>query len=193
MGALYKLEQILSSLADDDQQAFEELFNHYYSRLYNFSKRFLKSEEGIDDILQEVFLKIWRNRKNIKSQDTFNSYLFTITQNLLLNEIRRRINARKKKDELFNASIAREYQSVEAVDYHDIKSRIGTLIEELPDRQKQIFKLSRIEGLSHKEIAKKLGVTTKTIEYHISQSIKILKRRLKSIGLISLLYICLFF
>jgi RNA polymerase sigma-70 factor (ECF subfamily) len=66
-----KLNIILKKLSQDDKTALEQLFNYFYPRLYNFSKAFLKLEEGIDDILQEVFLKIWQNRKTIKNTETF--------------------------------------------------------------------------------------------------------------------------
>lgn len=192
MKTTFNQDKIIAELANDNQSAIEDLFNHYYPRLYNFSKSFLKFDEGIDDILQEVFLKIWRNRKNIKSSDTLNSYIFTITKNLLLNELRSRLSNQKMKENLFKVSVAEEYLPFEKIEYEELKKKIAEFIEELPDKQKEIFKMSRNEGLSHKEIAEKMGVSTKTVEYHINQSIKHLKNRLKSSGMISLLYIHFF-
>jgi len=192
MDAEFNQEKILSELADNNQLALEELFNYYYPRLYNFSKSFLKLEEGIDDILQEVFLKIWDNRKNIRSNYTFNSYIFTITRNLLLNELRSRFNDQKIRDQLFRASVADEYLSFERTEYDELKEKIEGLIDELPPRQREIFRLSRFEGLSHQEIAEKYHLSTKAIEYHITRSIRFLKNKLNAMGLISLLYLYLF-
>ena len=188
----FNKEEVLLELADNNKTALEKIFNHYYPRLYNFSKSFLKLEEGIDDILQEVFIKIWQNRKSIKNFETFNSYIFTITRNLLLNELRSRLNNQKIRDNILKASLAEEYLPFEKLDYLELKDKIEEIIEELPSKQKEIFKLSRIDGLSHKEIAEKLNISTKTVEYHITQSINILKTRLESFGLISLLYLFLF-
>ena len=192
MEAKFNQEKILFELANDNKLALEEIFNYYYPRLYNFSKAFLKLENGIDDILQEVFLKIWKNRKNIKTSQTFNSYIFTITQNLLLNELRSRLNSQKVRGEILKASVAKEYLYFEKVEYNELKEKVEEFMNDLPPRQKEIFQLSRIEGLSHKEIAEKFNITTKTVEYHIGQSISFLKKRLKSVGLISLLYLYLF-
>jgi len=186
------LEKVLSELADNNQSALGELFNYYYPRLYNFSKAFLKLDDGIDDILQEVFLKIWKNRQNIKTSYTFNSYIFTITKNLLLNELRSRINNQKIRDQIYQASVAKEYLSFEKTEYNELKEKIESLVNELPSRQRDIFKLSRFDGLSHKEIADKLNITTKTVEYHISQAIIFLRDKLETFGLISLLYFYLF-
>jgi len=172
------LEKILKELSKDHESSLEELFNHYYPRLYDFSKSFLKLEQGIDDIIQEVFIRIWQNRKNIKDPTTFHSYIFTITRNLLLNELRSRLNHKNLKVEVRKLSIAQEYAGFDHVQYKDLKNRVYELIGELPERQKEIFVLSRTEGLSHKEIASKLQITTKTVEYHISLAIKYLKQKI---------------
>ena len=192
MKAGLNLEEILARLADNNQAALEELFDYYYPRLYNFSKAFLKLEEGIDDILQEVFVRIWENRRHIKQSYTFESYIFTITRNKLLNELRSRLNNQKTRDRIFQSAVAREYLPFEADEFVELAQKVELLIEELPARQKEIFKLSRIEGLSHKEIAEKLNITAKTVEYHITQAILYIKEKLKAFGLISLLYFYLF-
>ncbi len=77
------LEKILTDLANDDKQAFDELYRMYYPRLYAYSQSFLKANGGIDDILQDVFVKVWLNRKNIKKVETYNAFLYTVTRNTL--------------------------------------------------------------------------------------------------------------
>jgi RNA polymerase sigma-70 factor (ECF subfamily) len=187
------LDKIITQLAKDNEAPLEDLFDYYYPRLFNFSRSFLKIEEGIDDIVQEVFVKIWQNRKKINSAATFNSYIFTITRNLLLNELRSRLNNEKTKEEIRNLSLAKEYSSMEQIEYRDLKETVDNLVSELPQRQKEIFVLSRTEGLSHKEIAEKLKISTKTVEYHITLAVRFLKDKLKGLGLVSLLYFYLFF
>ena len=180
MNEKLSLEKTLKELSKDNELSLEELFQYYYPRLYDFSKSFLKLEQGIDDILQEVFIRIWQNRKKIKDPATFSSYIFTITRNLLLNELRNRLNHQNLKDEIQKISTAQEYSGIEEHDYVSLKNKVDKIIGELPERQKEIFILSRSEGLSHKEIATKLQITTKTVEYHISLAIKYLKANLKS-------------
>ncbi len=192
MGQKIILEKVVVELANGKDSALEELFNYYYPRLYNFSKSFLKIEDGIDDLLQEVFVKIWQTRKNIGSTATFNSYIFTITRNMLLNELRSRLNNKKIKDKLQILSVAEEYSLFSEIAYNDLQEKIDLAIEELPVRQKEIFTLSRKDGLSHKEIAEKLEISTKTVEYHIAQSTSFLKQKLRNLGLVSILYFYLF-
>nr|WP_319998712.1 RNA polymerase sigma-70 factor [uncultured Draconibacterium sp.] len=193
MSEIIDLHKILSALAQDDEASLEKLFNHYYPRLFNFSKSILKLEDGIDDILQEVFVKIWKNRKNINSAATFNSYIFIITRNLLLNELRRQLSFQNTKEEVKRLSLANEYSLSEQIDYQELKEKIDAFVEELPDRQKEVFLLSRSEGLSHKEIAEKLGIKPKTVEYHITLAVRCLKEKITGIGILSLLYFYLFF
>ncbi len=179
MNEKFKLEKTLKELSKDSELSLEELFRYYYPCLYDFSKSFLKLGQGIDDILQEVFIRIWQNRKNIKDPNTFNAYIFTITRNLLLNELRSRLNNDKLKDEIRRLSIAKEFENLDLVQYQDLKNRVEEIVKQLPERQKEIFVLSRTEGLSHKEIAGKLQITTKTVEYHISLAITTLKVKLE--------------
>lgn len=179
MNDKFNLQKILKELSKDEESALEELFSYYYPRLHVFSLSFLKLEQGIDDIIQEVFIRIWENRKNIKDPATFNSYIYTITRNLLLNELRSHLNQKNLKDEIRKLSTAQEYENLDQVQYQDLKNRVEDIIKELPERQNEIFVLSRTEGLSHKEIASKLQITTKTVEYHISGAIRTLKVKLK--------------
>lgn len=193
MSEKINLDKILHELAKNNEEPLEELFNYYYPRLFNFSKSILKIEDGIDDSLQEVFVKIWQNRKNITSSATFNSYIFTITKNLLLNELRRQLNSENLKEQVKKLSVSPEYSLSEQIEYNDLKTKVDQIIGELPERQKEIFKLSRNEGLSHKEIAEKLGINTKTVEYHIGLAIRHIRLNLQGLGIMSLLYFYLFF
>ncbi|MCG6189543.1 RNA polymerase sigma-70 factor [Maribellus maritimus] len=186
------LSKEITELTQSNESSLEVLFNYYYPRLYHFSKSFLKIETGIDDILQEVFLKVWQNRKKITSVSTFNAYIFTITKNLLLNEIRRRLNDEKIKNNIQKYSIAEEYRFFDDVEYNDLTEKIKNIVDELPERQKEVYNLSREEGLTHKEIADKLGISPKTVEYHITQSISFLKKKIKELGVVALLYFYLF-
>ena len=186
------LGHLLKELANDNKTALETLFNYFYPRLYHFSKSFLKLEDGIDDILQEVFIRIWQNRKNIKNTETFHSYIFTITRNLLLNELRSRLTDEKTKKRIFKKSVAPEFLLSDQIDYQELKDRISLMVAELPERQQEIFILSRVEGLSYREIAKKLDIAEKTVEYHISQAITSLKKKLKELGLLGMLFFYFF-
>jgi RNA polymerase sigma-70 factor (family 1) len=184
MKKFFELEIVLLQLADGNPIAIEELYNIYYPRLYNFSKTFLKLNDGIDDILQEVFIKIWQNRKNIITTATFNAFIFTVTRNLLLNELRGRLNNQKMKDKVGKLTIPIEYSFIEQSEYLDLKEKVDRAINELPVRQKEVFNLSRIQGYSHKEIAEQLHITSKAVEFHIAKAIVLIRKKLLNLELI---------
>jgi len=185
-------EEIINRLKKDDKSAMDELFCSYYPRLYRFSKSIIKIENEIEDVLQNVFVKIWLNRQKIDNTETFNAYVFTITRNEVLNLIRDKIRDKSFKDELFNLSVAEEYNTQSPVEYDEIKERIDNTVARLPKKRQHVFILSRTEGLSNKEIAQKLDISEKTVEDHITHAIKYIKSSLKDMGIISILYFYLF-
>ena len=187
-----KIEELIGRLKNNDKSALDEIFNYYYPRLYNFSKRILKIEDEIDDILQDVFLKIWLHRGKINNPETFNSFIFTITKNALLNLIRSNANNQAFKEEFSKRIILSEYVTQNQIEYKEIKTAIDQIVSKLPEKRQKIFLLSRNEGLSNKEIAQKLNISEKTVEDHITHSIRFLKKSLSEIGILSLLYFYLF-
>ena len=185
-------EQIIRRLKNEDKSAVDDLFAYYYPRLYHFSKSILKIENGIDDILQEVFVKIWLNRQKIVNHETFNAYIYTITKNEVLNLIRSNLRDHTFKDQLFQHAVAEEYQNSLPLEYEEIKAGIDKIVANLPEKRQRVFVLSRNEGLSNKEIAQQLNISEKTVEDHITHAIKQIKSSMKEVGIISLLYCYLF-
>lgn len=102
-----ELEKTLFNLSNDHEPALEELFNYYYPRLYRFARSFLKIEDGIEDILQEVFIRVWDHRRKIRNTATFNAFIFTISRNLLLNELRNRLKDQKVRETLLKKVLQR--------------------------------------------------------------------------------------
>ena len=187
-----KTEDIIRRLKKEDKSAVDELFGYYYPRLYHFSKSILKIENDIDDILQEVFVRIWLNRQKIGNAETFNSYIFTITKHEILNLIRAKLREQTFKDQLFLRSVAEEYHTANSLEFGEIKAGIDKIVASLPDKRQQVFNLSRTEGLSNREIARQLNISEKTVEDHITHAIRHIKISIKDMGIFSLLYFYLF-
>lgn len=186
------LNTIVKRLAGDDKKALDEIYNYYCPRLYAFSKKFLKVEDDINDILQDVFIKLWENRKNIKNVETFNAWIFTITKNTVISYFREKIKLTEFESRVREMATSEGYLTDTTAEYEDIKEKVGQLIEQLPEKRKQIFKLSREQGLSNKEIATEMGISVKTVEDHIMHAIRFLKNNLKTLDIITLLYLALF-
>lgn len=186
------LRVIVKGLIKNDKQALDELYNYYYPKLYIYAKGFLKVEDDINDILQEVFIKIWENRKNIKNVETFNAYIFTISKNAIISYFREKTKTSSFESRVKNMATSEGYYLNDSIEYLEVKEKVDQIIEKLPEKRKHIFKLSREQGLSHKEIATQLGISIKTVEDHIMHAIRHLRKHLKTLDIITLLYLAIF-
>jgi RNA polymerase sigma-70 factor (ECF subfamily) len=186
------LNKVIARLIRDDKKALDEIYIIFYPRLYAFSKSFLKVEDDINDILQDVFVKIWLNRKNINNVETFNAYIFTTTKNAIVSYFREKIKFYDFENRV-KKSVINEFDSFsDEVEYEEMKERADRIIDQLPEKRKEIFKLCREEGLSYKEIAGKLGISVKTVEDHMLHANRFLRKQFKKIDLLLLLYCALF-
>ena len=184
---------IVERLKADDATALDLLYENYYVRLYHFCKGLIKLEHEIDDILQDVFLKIWLNRSKITSPDTFTAYIFTITKNAVISFIRAHKKEILLKATLQENQVLYDLENESKMEYTELEEKVRNLLNQLPETSKTIYEFSRKHGLSNKEISHKLGVSVKTIEYHITKTLKYLKKNLKDLGAISILLFEIFY
>lgn len=180
---------LVQRLAKNDVQAFNELYNLYSRRIFGFAYGFLRSKEEAEGIVQEVFVKIWETRNNLRSDLSFSWFLFTIARNLILNKLQHhQYEMRYQKDFMAETS-GDDNNTEEQVFYRDMSDHINNLIMELPPKRKEIFLLSRFEGLSYQEISEKLNISVKTVEVQISLALKYIRARIKKIIPVILLFI----
>lgn len=170
---------LLLAIKCDDPDAFKKLFFRYRLKVYYFAYRFLRNKQEAEEVVQEVFIRIWNNRKQLNEALSFNSYLFTITKNYIFNLNRDKINHQAFIDFVLPYCSETENNTEESVMYNDLKSNLQQAIESLPPRRKLIFKKSREEGLSYPQIASELNISEKTVEAHIHLALKWLKNRTK--------------
>jgi RNA polymerase sigma-70 factor (ECF subfamily) len=186
------LNSIIKRLIRDDKKALDEIYNFFYPKLYAFAKSFLKVEDDINDILQDVFIKLWLNRKKIKNTETFNSYLFTIAKNAIVSYFREKSKNQKFELRIMEMATAGGTEYNNELEYKDLKENLDIIIDQLPEKRKLVFKLSREEGLSNREIAEKLGISKKTVEDHMLYSLRFIRKKLKNIEILTLLFMALF-
>lgn len=138
------------------------------------SYAYLKSKEEAEEVVQDVLLKIWQNRGKIEKSGFLEGYIFKITKNLLLNKIRTKSRKIIPTQELPMEMIG-DASTDQSILLEDMQNFLSRAIEGMPPKRQAIFKLSRIEGLSNKKIAKKLGLSEKTVENQIGRAIKYLR------------------
>lgn len=185
-------KQLVAKLRNNEVQAFDSLFHKYSEKLYRFSFSLLKNEEDSKEVVQEVFFRIWNKRFDMDSTKSFKSLLFTISYNLIIDQLRLRLkdqNYRKFLRDYFDRQVIKTDSNI---DFETLSQQVDTAVEELPGKRKQIYKLSRENGYSNKEIARELGISVKTVETQINLSLRHIKFRLGDQILPAILFTALF-
>ncbi|MDP4240436.1 MAG: RNA polymerase sigma-70 factor [Bacteroidota bacterium] len=179
------------ALKEGNLLAFNELFDRYGKRLYYFSKGYLKSPESAEEIVQEVFLKIWDNRIELSACKSIESYLFTITRNGILNTIR------KSKSELAYLDYVKNNPGKnvlleEELNFNELEKAYHEAVEHLSPRRKEIYQLSREHSFSNAEIAIKMNISVKTVENQMTSALSEIRRNLRSLGFSAIIFLELF-
>jgi RNA polymerase sigma-70 factor (ECF subfamily) len=189
-----KLEiDVFERLKKGDVLAFDAVYAKYCRRLFGFVLKYVKQKDDAEEIVQEVFVKIWESRHKIDVFSSFDSFLFTIAYNSTISLLRKRVTEKKYIE--FLISQQQEYivddSSVE-MQFNELNENVQLLLNELTPRQKEVFQLSRVEGLTHEEIAIKLNISTNTVKNHVVTALSFLRKRLDNKLLVNLLFISLF-
>jgi RNA polymerase sigma-70 factor (family 1) len=171
-------KQLVSLLKDNNVKAFDILFYKYSKNIYNYSFSILKDSDESKEIVQEVFCRVWNYRSKLDTEKSFKSLLFTITYRLIINHLRIKIKEKKYLNHVLDNYNPENNSLNNNHEYSILSNQIENAVDELPEKRKKIFKLSRENCLSYIEIANELGITTKTVENQINLSLKYLRVRL---------------
>lgn len=171
--------QIIKLLKEGDKDAFSKLYRQYWGKVYHFSGLYLNNKERAEDIVQEVFAKIWESKEFIREDESFEGLLFIITRNLVFNQYRKEVNEDFYKMTILSAMESPVYDDLEEeISARNLGEYIDSLIADLPERRRIIFNLSRKEHKSYKEIALLLNISEKTVENQISEALKFLRKNI---------------
>ena len=187
-----KEKNLVQDLKKGNVHSFDELFKSFNKKIYYFSLSYLKSKEEAEDIVQEVFLSVWKNRANLNIQSDFQAYLFTITFNAIKKRFRKFERERKHLEAYFPSVRLNENDSDAATAYDFLNELLKESLEQLPPRQKEIFLLSKEGGLTAEEIAEKLKISKRTVENHLFRAKAFLKNILVDERLLTILFFWIF-
>lgn len=169
----------------DDREAFDELYNRHWKYLFTVSFNMLRDRDESMDICQVVFLWLWEHRQTLNIKTSIRGYLYTSVKYKIANFIRKGKVRESFFDELKRVDID-SFQENE-LEVKELKILIASLVNDLPDKCKEVFQLSRNENLTHKQIAEKLGISEKTVDDHILRALKKLKTPLNRLASIFLM------
>lgn len=184
-------DTLIKSLISGSYKSYEVLYDKWVSSLYRFVYSLVKSEDVTKDIVQETFIKIWTNRTNIDPNQSFKSYLFTISYHLVLKEFRRTVNHSQIEEymEYCNEMASQNSPTEQQCSFDIFLVEFKKAKEKLSPRQRQIFELSKEYNLSIAEIAEKLSLTDQSVRNQLTASLKIIRRELKNYSYLLLLFL----
>ena len=174
--------ELIELLKEGDSLSFEILFQKYYVRFYNFCCHLIKAPHAAEDIVQNVFMKVWLNRKNLRPDQSIHNYIYVLTKNEVLNHIRDR-KVYYQVEQLIVAEQPFVSMTDEHIHFRELDERIRKFIAEMPMQRRNVFMLSRLRGMSNKAIAELLGISVKTVDRHMNLALTSLKKEfMKNIG-----------
>lgn len=170
-------EQLFLFVKNDDQEAFQEIYNRYWTLLLDMSYNFRQSQDGAEDIVQEIFVSLYQRRKTIELEVSLKAYLCKALKFKILNETRSRMVRENYQKTIFFGP-ERKNDFAEQYEAKQLKTAIDRSVHQLPEKCKQAFLLSREENLSYKDISCELNISVSTVEKHIIKALKSIKGNL---------------
>jgi RNA polymerase sigma-70 factor (family 1) len=175
----------LLSIKNGSVKSFEEAYHLWSEKIYTFIFRQCGSEEIADEVVQQVFVRLWEKRMNLSLDYPLNVQLFRMSRTIFIDELRNAARARRYLDNLQQKKI-RDFTEDNFED-KEVLQLVNKAIESMPPVRKQVFLMSRTEYLSHQQIAERLGISSKTVENHIGLALKYLRRFTLLMALLALL------
>jgi RNA polymerase sigma-70 factor (ECF subfamily) len=188
----YSDEELMQEIKADNMFAFDLIYNKYSKKLYKFGYSLLKSHEETENLVQDVFLNLWENRNKVEKDSSIKSYIFAITYNSAISILRKKAMESKFVEYLKSLQIINEKPVNMELEYTELTNRINEIVYALPQRQKEVYLLHKVEALKYSEIAVLLDISVNTIENHMSRALKTIRKKLGNYSLIAILFLHLF-
>lgn len=184
-------QNLVESLQKGDLKAFDAIFKKYSQKVYRFAIKYLKSREEAEEIVQDLFLKIWENRSKLNKESSLKAYIFTISYHNICRVFRKRSYQESFVKEIISPA-NNTYDLEEQVHFESLEEQVNELIDKLPPKQKIIFIKSRGEGKNSREIAAEMNLAPGTVDNNISEALKFIRHHIKKDSFSFLLFYHIF-
>ena len=171
--------EIIRRIREGDIEQFETLFRSSYVSLVKYAGTIIKNPDTAEEIVQDLFFRLWQDRTKINIESSLNGYLFKAVHNKCLHHIEHlKVVKRHENEIVSNPSMGAADSPAEILQYKELQSKIARVLERLPERCGKIFCMSRFDGLKYSEIAEKLSVSVKTVEANMGKALKEFRKAL---------------
>ncbi len=172
-------QYLINQIKNGDSYAFDLLYKKHSHKVYYFALRYLKNIEDTEGVVQDLFMYIWTNRSKLKTNTNIQAYFFTITFNLIKKAFRKESYKQEYiKELLLQRDEEVNYIIEEEIHYQSLIEQVKKILNELSPRKRQIFEMSRFQGMSGNEIAKALNISRATVDNQISETTKIIRKKI---------------
>jgi len=168
----------IKQLIEGNEDVFTAIYEQYSEKVYRLAFRFLKDKALSEEVVQETFINVWLSREKLDPEGNMWLYLYVVAKRLSLNSLRQACKSNDFVENLLNF-MEEQNSTEEEVLARDLEQFTDKIIERLPRQQQLVFKLSRVEGLSHKEIAEQLHISPNTVKNHMVEALKTLRSQLR--------------
>jgi RNA polymerase sigma-70 factor (family 1) len=177
--------ELENDLMISDSQAFIELYREHWKSLYNSAYRILKNKQASEDILQDIFINIWKKRGELQINSSIKAYLLMSVRY----EVYRKVREDQRFEPILNemAELFSDCSVEQTFEYKECLQQITFKVKELPEKCREVYMLSRNEHLSHKEISARLSISTKTVRNHLTRALRELRLELTDLTVIILI------
>lgn len=160
---------VMTMLAEDSEQALRLLYNRYHSRIYRLSLRYLKSPALAQEIVQDVFLKLWFERKNMRVDLPVEAWLITVAKNKLINQFKKMANEKTAMESYTLHADQSVSEAEQKLLKGELENRVQELVNALPPMQQQVYQYAKVEGLSYSDTAARLNISALTVKTHLAR------------------------
>jgi RNA polymerase sigma-70 factor (family 1) len=175
----YRPNEVLRQLTEGNESAFKQIYDRYWLSIYKTVKRYTKSPEVAEDIVQEIFTSLWNNRSKFKEVINLEYYLITMAKNLTYKTLRKMAFEKTVKNHWLAEDLEEENSVNDAILDQQYEQLIQQAVGLLPSQQKQIFHMAKVEGLSHKDIAVQLKISHLTVKTHMAKALRSIRHHLQ--------------
>jgi len=173
--AVYSDIELLDLLRSGDRAAFSEIYNRYWKRIFSVAVNKIGHLEEAEEIVQDIFVSMWNRRESIIITTTLNAYLSVSVKYRVIKILAKRNLYNKFADHTLHILSQTDNSTQDWLEFEELKSRLAILVTQLPEKCRLVYKLSREEGMSQKQIAEEFNISEKTVEAHIGKALKHLR------------------